>query len=147
MKKTLVAILLAGCLAFTACGGGSTPAPAATTEATSAATTEQQASIIDVVTEAADGGVGEGEKVTSVSLNGKVLTITVDLAGNNDIAFERISSITDAVLALDDSYYDQWDQIVLDFGDAGKATLDKSMVVDDPQIGRYFDGYDESILK
>lgn len=103
--------------------------------------------LTSAVKEAIDGQVAEDEKITGVDFDGSNLTITVDLSNaetklegftKKDIAEARISSITDAILAMDDKYYNTWETITLDFGPEGKATFSKSSVKNDG-YGRYFD--------
>ena len=120
-------------------------------EADAAAGAADSGDLVAAVEEAIDGAVGEGEKITGVDFDGKDLKITVDLSGVNgpfspaDIAIARISSITDEILALDDTYYNTWETVTVDFGGVGKATLDKSMVKDQG-FGRFFD-FPDSVLK
>ena len=101
--------------------------------------------LINAVEEAIEGQVGNDEKITGVAFDGKDITITVDISGADtslfsaeEIAESRMSSITDAILKLDNSYFNSWETITLDFGSTGKATLDKSMIKDEG-IGKYFD--------
>lgn len=108
--------------------------------------------LVTAVKDAVDGEVGANEKITGVSMQEKNLIITVDLSGadtkylsTRDIALSRISSITDAILELDDSYYNTWETITLDFGSDGTAVLNKGMVKDQG-FGKFFDFKDE-ILK
>lgn len=109
--------------------------------------------LVSVVTEVINDSVGEGEQITGVTLDGKNLIVTVDLSGAtipdplsaHDIALMRISSITDNILGLDDTYYNAWDTITLDFGTEGTAVLDKSMVKNEG-YGNFF-SFDDSILR
>ena len=103
------------------------------------------------VQDAISGAIGEGEKITDVSFDGKDLKITVDLSEievklgtPRDVALSRISSITDNILDLDDSYYNTWETITLDFGAQGTIRLDKSMVADQG-LGRYFNFKDDDL--
>lgn len=116
-------------------------------EADPDAGTVESDDLIAAVKEAIDGQVGKGEKITGVSFDGKDLLITVDVSQTDtmngafttkDIAEVRIDSITDAILDLDDSYYNTWETITLDFGSDGKATFNKSQVKDQG-LGKYFD--------
>ena len=98
-----------------------------------------------VIKEVITDTVGEGEVITDVSFDSKNLTVVVDMSNAvirigtvKDIAELRISSITDAILGLDDSFYNTWETITIDFGSVGRATLDKSMVVNQG-YGRFFD--------
>lgn len=109
--------------------------------------------LVSTVTEAINGSVGEGEQITSVVLDDKNLIITVDLSGATipdslsarDIALMRIPSITDNILGLNDTYYNAWDTITLDFGAEGTAVLNKSMVKNEG-YGNFF-SFDDSILR
>lgn len=108
--------------------------------------------LVPAVEAAIEGTVGEGEEITGVTFDGSDLKITVDMSGAKtdmfpvkDIAESRISSITDAILELNDSYYNLWETITIDFGTVGSATLDKTIVVDDG-FGKYFD-FPVGILK
>lgn len=109
--------------------------------------------LVSAVTEIIDGSVGEDEQITSVVLDGKNLIVTVDLSGSTipdplsarDVALMRISSITDNILELDDTYYNAWDTITLDFGAEGTAVLDKSMIKNEG-YGSFF-SFDDSILQ
>ena len=106
----------------------------------------------DVIKNAIDGAVGEGEEIQSVEYDGNNLIVRVDMSGANtsvfsvrDIALSRISSITDNILELGDSIYNSWETITIDFGSVGKAVLDKSMVKDQG-YGKFFD-FPDSILE
>ena len=55
-----------------------------------------------------------------------------------EIAEDRISSITDNILELDDKYYNTWEKVTVDFGNIGAITLDKTDVVNNG-YGKYFD--------
>ena len=92
----------------------------------------------------------QGTIITGVSLrDGKDLYITVDVTGGQfdpDIMAETsVSSITDAILDLDTSYYAAWDTITLDFGAQGHVTFGKSQVIDNA-LGKYF-SYEGNILE
>ena len=107
--------------------------------------------LVAKVTDVIDESVGKGEEITNVSLEGKSLIITVDVSGADgilpprEIALSRIASITDEILKLDDSYYNAWDTVTLDFGEVGTATLTKSMVKDQG-YGKFFD-FTDDVLK
>ena len=105
--------------------------------------------LVAAVEEAIEGQVGEGEEITGVDFDGSNLTVHVDMSGTDtsifsahDIALSRISSITDQILALDDEYYNTWETVTVDFGDVGKAVLDKS-IVKDQGFGKFFDFTDD----
>lgn len=92
----------------------------------------------------------QGTIITGVSLrDGKDLYITADVTGGQfdpDIMAETsVSSITDAILDLDASYYAAWDTITLDFGAQGHVTFGKSQVIDNA-LGKYF-SYEGNVLK
>ena len=116
---------------------------AATESTTTVEITEEE--YLAQLNEAIDGAIGENETITDVSLKDKVLTIAVDISKANegstiqlpleDLAISRASSITDAVLELDNSL---WDKVVVDFGDIGTVTNTKSDIVES-QYGKYFD--------
>ena len=117
-----------------------------TADADPNAGTVEDSELISAVKEAVADQVGEGEMITDVTFDGSNLTVFVDMSGAQtrdsytvkDLAENRISSITDSILDLDDSYYNTWQTVTVDFGTEGKATLDKSMVVDQG-LGRFFD--------
>lgn len=120
-------------------------------EADPNAGTVENDALISAVQDAISGAIGEGEKITDVSFDGKDLKITVDLSEievklgtPRDVALSRISSITDNILDLDDSYYNTWETITLDFGAQGTIRLDKSMVADQG-LGRYFNFKDDDL--
>ena len=122
------------------------------TESDENAGTASPDDLIAKVREAIDGSVGKDEKITDVVLNGSALTIFVDLSkaetsilSAKDIALMRISSIADDILDLDDQYMNAWETIVLDFGQEGKATLNKGMIINSG-YGKYFE-FTDDILK
>lgn len=102
-------------------------------------------SIANAIKKSTQNYLGEGEKITNVTLNDRVLTVYVDLSKADtsivpihEIAWIRIDDITSKILELDE-YYSLWDSIVLDFGTERTPHLDKSIIIDDPQVGKYFD--------
>lgn len=102
-------------------------------------------SIANAIKKSTQNYLGEGEKITNVTLNDRVLTVYVDLSKADtsivpihEIAWVRIDDITSKILELDE-YYSLWDSIVLDFGTERTPHLDKSIIIDDPQVGKYFD--------
>lgn len=116
-----------------------------TTEGDLSAGTVDEEELISSVKEAIDGSVGEKEKITDVKFDGTDLKVVVDLSeadtsilSAKEIAESRISSITDSILALEDKYYNTWETVTIDFGEEGKATLDKSMVKDQG-YGKFFE--------
>ena len=107
--------------------------------------------LISAVEEIIDDAVSDDETL-SVSFDGKDLYIKDDLSKADlgvlpakDFAETRVGSITDSVLELEDKYFNAWETVTVDFGDVGKATLDKSMVVNQG-YGKFFQ-YDGDILK
>ena len=124
----------------------------AVTEADPEKGTADTDSLITAVKEAVSGAVGEGEEITDVALDGDNLTVFVDLSNADtskfsaaDIALNRLSSITDGILALDDSFTNTWNTVTIDFGDVGSAVLTKDMIKNDG-FGKYFD-FTDDILK
>lgn len=115
----------------------------ATAESTEDTESEKDA-FIDQVTEAIQGGIGEGESITGVSLNDENVLITVDLSQVDpapltmeDLALSRVGSITDAFLEITD-YDDLWTSVTIDFGsDIGKVTCYKDDI-ESNGYGRYF---------
>ena len=105
--------------------------------------------LISAVRSAIDGSFGADDELQDISFDGKDLKIKVKLGDSmfepRDMAIVAISSITDPILDLDDKYYNTWETITIDFGNVGKATMDKSMVKDQG-IGKFFD-FPDSILK
>ena len=148
MKRLFMVFGLA--ITLTACGGGSDKHES-TTEATTKieATTEMKTivsseELISATKKVIADEVGDGERITDVTFDGKNLTIIVDLSGADTsmltkdmIAETRIESITDAVLSLGNEYYNAWNTVTVDFGDEGAITFDKSTVTDDG-YGKYF---------
>ena len=107
--------------------------------------------LLDEVRKAIDGTVGDGEYIREVSFDGEDLTITVDLdevepdTGTvRDLALVRVSSITDEILDLDDSYLNTWDRVIVDFGSVGKIVLDKDLIRNNG-FGKYFDFTDDML--
>lgn len=107
--------------------------------------------LISAVTEATEDQVGVDESITDITFDGSDLKIVVDLSGAETnipmdlLAISRISSITDAILELDNQYYNTWETVTVDFGELGQATLDKTMVKDEG-FGKFFD-FEDSILQ
>lgn len=108
--------------------------------------------LIAKVKEVIAGQVGEGEVITDVAFDGSNLTVYVDMSGADtkmfsarDISLSRISSITDQILDLDDSYTNTWETITVDFGEVGKAELNKGMIKNGG-LGKYFE-FSDDILK
>ena len=120
-------------------------------DADPAAGTVASDELLDEVRKATDGTVGDGEHIREVSFDGKDLTITVDLEEAKpdtgtvrDLALVRVSSITDAILELDDSCLNTWDRVIVDFGSVGKIVLGKDLIRNNG-FGRYFDFTDDML--
>lgn len=157
MKKELIAVAIA--MALTGCGGAaaSNESTTSSTEATSESTTASAAESVSTedlvakVQEILPDYMTPGTSVKSVEMKDKDLYITVDLSKYNGqfpldaVAETSVSEITDPILSLDESYYNLWDTVTLDFGDQGHVTFDKSMVKDDG-AGKYF-SYEGNILQ
>lgn len=111
--------------------------------------------LISAVTEAIDGQVGAGEEITGVEFADGMLTITVDLSGREQnsniqisdemLAPTRASSISEAVLELEDQYLNSFDAITVDFGSVGHITCKMADVVDEG-YGKYFNITDDMLV-
>lgn len=157
MKKELIAVAMA--MALTGCGGAAasnestTSSTEATVESTTAAAAESVSTedLVAKVQEILPDYMTPGTSVKSVEMKDKDLYISVDLSKYNGqfpldaVAETSVSEITDPILSLDESYYNLWDTVTLDFGDQGHVTFDKSMVKDDG-AGKYF-SYEGNILQ
>ncbi len=153
MKKELIAVAIA--MALTGCGGAaaSNESTASSTEATVESTTAAAAEsdLVAKVQEMLPDYMTPGTSVKSVEMKDKDLYISVDLSKYNGqfpldaVAETSVSEITDPILSLDESYYNLWDTVTLDFGEQGHATFDKSMIKDDG-AGKYF-AYEGNVLQ
>lgn len=157
MKKELIAVAMA--MALTGCGGAAasnestTNSTEATLESTTASNSESVSTedLVAKVQEILPDYMTPGTSVKSVEMKDKDLYITVDLSKYEGqfpldaVAETSVSEITDPILSLDESYYNLWDTVTLDFGDQGHVTFDKSMVKDDG-AGKYF-AYEGNILQ
>lgn len=156
MKKELIAVAMA--MALTGCGGAaSTESTASSTETAVESTTVAAAESVSTedlvakVQEILPDYMTPGTSVKSVEMKDKDLYITVDLSKYEGqfpldaVAETSVSEITDPILSLDESYYNLWDTVTLDFGDQGHVTFDKSMIKDDG-AGKYF-SYEGNILQ
>lgn len=112
--------------------------------------------LIAKVSEILPSNISEGTEIKRIEMkDGNNLYITIDISHVNDnssiqfpldsFAEASISNITDPILALDDSYYNAWDTITVDFLEQGHATFDKSDVTANA-LGRYF-SYEGNVLK
>nr|DAY25807.1 MAG TPA: Prokaryotic membrane lipoprotein lipid attachment site [Caudoviricetes sp.] len=157
MKKELIAVAMA--MALTGCGGAAasnestTSSTEATVESTTAAAAESVSTedLVAKVQEILPDYMTPGTSVKSVEMKDKDLYISVDLSKYDgqfpldSVAETSVSEITDPILSLDESYYNLWDTVTLDFGDQGHVTFDKSMIKDDG-AGKYF-SYEGNILQ
>ena len=119
---------------------------------TDVTTVVDEESFINAVKDVADYGLGDGERIKDVVLDGTNLIVLIDFYDveteyftERDIAIDRISSVTDEILGLDEQYYNIWDTITLDFGSIGKAVLNKNMIKS-TSYGKYFD-FNDDILQ
>ena len=120
-------------------------------ESDESAGTKNEGDLVRAVRDCTKDSLGKGEKITDISLEGKNLVIKVDMSGAdtslfpaNQIAEIRIGSVTDSILDLDDSYYNSWDTITMEFKDIGSIALTKSDVRNQG-YGKFFE-YDESVF-
>nr|WP_297707508.1 hypothetical protein [uncultured Butyrivibrio sp.] len=99
---------------------------------------------ITLIKEKIDGQIGGDTLYGEITLENRVLTVNVKMAssyGENgvlpveDVAESYISSITDSILEIDDSY---WDRVIVDFGSVGIFTGEKEDIING-EYGRYFD--------
>lgn len=98
---------------------------------------------LEIVKERINDCIGQFEKYGDLTLNDRILIIPVKMGTDSDyaplsaedMAEGRISDITDALLVLDDSY---WDKVILDFGKIGTFTGEKADIING-EYGRYFD--------
>lgn len=116
-----------------------------TTEGDINAGTVENGTFLSTVQNIVTEQVGEGEKITAVAFDGENLTVMIDLsnASINKVSPEkfaeiRTSTITDDILALDDSYYNTWTTITIGYENIGTISFDKSDVKDEG-FGRYFE--------
>lgn len=127
-------------------------APETTTETATESTTAEKVKIslddfVGNLKVIASGNVGKNETVTDVVCESGTLIIYVDLENAvvpdgftiKDIALSRVSSITDAILAIPNCD-DFWDEIIIDFGKVGAVKNTKENIVDS-EYGRYFDNF------
>lgn len=157
MKKELIAVAIA--MALTGCGGAAASNESTTSstevavESTTAAAAESVSTedLVAKVQEILPDYMTPGTSVKSVEMKDKDLYIAVDLSKYDGqfpldaVAETSVSEITDPILSLDESYYNLWDTVTLDFGDQGHVTFDKSMIKDDG-AGKYF-SYEGNILQ
>lgn len=104
----------------------------------------EQSGFVAAAVEALEGSIGEGEKITEVTLYNEDLCVVVDLGDTSgsalpaeDIAISRVSSITDALLELN-AFDHLWDTITVDFGGLGEVVNQKEEIQGSGD-NRYFD--------
>ena len=150
-KKALIIILAVVAVLFIAI---IVPSPDDSQQTTSQASTTQGAEqFIEKVKEKADGAIGkENETITDIKLNNKNLTVYVDISKADpspltyeQLAESRTSSITDAILELEE-YYDLWESITIDFGKIGKSKSNKSDIEKNEYGSAYFPLEDFSLV-
>ena len=105
---------------------------------------KEQSGFVNAVLDASDGNLGEGEKLKEVTLYNNDLCLSVDLGDTSnstlpveELAYSRVSSLTDAILELD-NFEHLWDTITVDFGDLGEVVNSKDGI-QDSGYGKYFD--------
>lgn len=98
---------------------------------------------VEDVKAAIQDAIGEGEAIASVVLENNDLCVYVDFSKADpapltmeDLALSRASSITDAILELQD-YDSLWETITVDFGETGHITNSKADIQTNG-FGRYF---------
>lgn len=150
-KKALIIILAVVAVLFIAI---IVPSPDDSQQTTSQASATQGAEqFIEKVKEKADGAIGkENETITDIKLNNKNLTVYVDISKTDpspltyeQLAESRTSSITDAILELEE-YYDLWESITIDFGKIGKSKNNKSDIEKNEYGSAYFPLEDFSLV-
>ncbi|MDE5769255.1 MAG: hypothetical protein K2H82_07705 [Oscillospiraceae bacterium] len=102
-------------------------------------------SFVEDVKSTIQGKVGKNESITDVVYQERQLTVYVDISQADpapltlkDLALNRNSSITDAILKLS-QYDDLWDEVIIDFGETGTVVNTKADIVYNGYGGRYFD--------
>ena len=150
MKKELIALAIATAVISAGCSANAT----SSTETTTTAEATETASNVDIVSKAKEilpDVLTPGIEISSVELKDRDLRITANLNNYSGqfaleaVAEAGVTEISDALLSLDDEYYEVWDTMTIDFGDQGHVTFDKSTIKDDG-AGKYF-SYDGSILQ
>lgn len=122
-----------------------TQAPAETDSVTDAPADENAKSdkFLENIKKIIEGSIGEDETIKNITLEERILCIYVDISQTDpapltleDLAISRTSSITDAILELND-YDDMWEMITIDFGNIGTITNNKNSI-ETNDYGRYF---------
>lgn len=144
MKKQIIGLSLI--LAIIAGGCGSNAVKSTEVTAVESLTADNE--LVQAVNELLPDHIQEGVEVKTVAMReNKELYIEIDVTHANDnstikfpledVAEVSVSNITDPILDLDDTYYNMWDTITLDFGAYGHVTFSKSDVTDNG-YGKYF---------
>lgn len=144
MKKQIIGLLLILAIFAAGCGANMEKS----TEVTAVESVAIGNELVQAVNEQLPDNIPEGVEIKMVTLReNKDLYIEADVSHANDnsaiklpledVAEVSVSTITDPILDLDDTYYNMWDTITLDFGAYGQATFSKSDVTDDG-YGKYF---------
>lgn len=105
---------------------------------------------IGAINEQQECFLGEGETITSITLNENKLTVIIDLSKSvyadmypaSDFGLARIDSLTDLILNDLSDYESLWEEIEIILQEVGEITLDKTFIVDNPDYGRYMDWLD-----
>ena len=105
---------------------------------------KEQNGFVNAVEDASEGSLGTGEKLESITLYNNDLCLAVDLGDIStsalpaeELAYSRVSSLTDAILELE-KYEHLWNTISVDFGNLGEVVNGKDNIQDDG-YGKYFD--------
>ena len=105
---------------------------------------KEQNGFVKAVEDASDGNLGEGETLQEITLYNSDLCLSVDLGDTSnlsipveELAYSRVSSLTDAILELD-NFEHLWNTITVDFGETGEVVNGKDNIKDDG-YGKYFD--------
>lgn len=144
MKKQIIGLSLILAIIAAGCGANTEKS----TEVTAVESVSVDNELVQAVNEILPDNIPEGVEIKTVTLReNKDLYIEVDVSHANDnsgikfpledVAETSVSNITDPILDLDDTYYNMWDTITLDFGAYGHAAFSKSDVTDDG-YGKYF---------
>lgn len=107
--------------------------------------TKSEDEFIEDVKRVIQGAINsEREAIIDVELKNRDLYVYVDFSNTDpapftleDLAWSRTSSITDAILELND-YDTLWDAVIIDFGDIGKIRNGKECIEENEYGYRYF---------
>lgn len=144
MKKQIIGLSLI--LAIFAAGCGANTEKSTEVNAVESVAIDNE--LVQAVNELLPDNIPEGVEIKNVTLReNKDLYIEIDVSHANDnstikfplqdVAEVSVSNITDPILDLDDTCYNMWDTITLDFGAYGHVTFSKSDVTDNG-YGKYF---------